>query len=187
MYTVKQLADLAGVSRRTLQYYDRIGLLRADSRTVSDYRNYGEDSLYRLQQILLFKEMGMDLKSIGSILECPSFELKRALEEHGKALQARIERLERLKKTVDDTIGRLTGENEMKDRELFGGLSPEQEEAYRREAVERWGSTAGEILRGLGDMYCDDPRFHKTMASYHEDLPEFMRKAIGIYVSARES
>jgi DNA-binding transcriptional MerR regulator len=72
MYTVKRLADLAGVSRRTLQYYDGIGLLKADSRTASDYRKYGEDSLYRLQQILLFKEMGMDLKSIGSILECPS-------------------------------------------------------------------------------------------------------------------
>ena len=73
MRTVKEVSRLTGVSVRTLQYYDRIGLLCPACRTQAGYRLYDQGSLERLQQILLFRELGFPLKEIGAILDSPGF------------------------------------------------------------------------------------------------------------------
>ena len=73
-YTVKQLAQMAGVTVRTLHHYDQIGLLTPTSRTAAGYRLYGEADLLRLQQVLLYREMGVPLSEIGAILDDPGFE-----------------------------------------------------------------------------------------------------------------
>ena len=86
-YTVSQLADMAGVSVRTLHHYDKIDLLKPSARTESGYRLYEEPDLLRLQQILFFKELDLPLSEIGSILDDASFDQLEALENHRRLLQ----------------------------------------------------------------------------------------------------
>lgn len=138
MYTVKQLADLAGVTVRTLHYYDRIGLLKPSSVGANSYRYYGDEALYRLQQILFYRELDMPLEDILRILERPDFDVVRALEEHRSALQSETRRLRRLIHTIDSTTKHLKGKQEMNPKKLFEGFTEEEQERYAAEAAEKW-------------------------------------------------
>ena len=71
MRTVHEVSELTGVSIRTLQYYDKVGLLRPAARSDAGYRLYDEGDLARLQQILLFRELEFSLKDIRGIIESP--------------------------------------------------------------------------------------------------------------------
>lgn len=137
-YTVKQLADLAGVSRRTLHHYDEIELLKPSMQGSNKYRYYNDEAALRLQQILFYRELGLRLNEIRELLEQPEFDVLRALQSHKFALQKRVERLERLIGTVDKTINHLNGGIEMKSEEIFAGFSEEQQEEYAEEARQRW-------------------------------------------------
>lgn len=81
MMTVNEVSKRTGVSIRTLQYYDKIGLLRAAGRTEAGYRLYDDAALERLQQILLFRELEFPLKDIQKIVENPAFDRQKALEQ----------------------------------------------------------------------------------------------------------
>ena len=81
-YTVKALADLAGVTPRTLRWYDRIGLLKPLRTPGAGYRLYGPKQLDRLQDILFYRELGLDLASIRAILDDPAFDRQAALQSH---------------------------------------------------------------------------------------------------------
>ena len=96
MYTVKQLADLAGVSRRTLHYYHEKGLLEPDRINDNGYRYYNDSSAYRLQQILLYREMGLELSKIKSILDNPRFDTLLALRNQRNELGLRIRHYRKL-------------------------------------------------------------------------------------------
>lgn len=137
-YTVRQLAHLAGVSVRTLHYYDEIGLLRPSRVGANGYRYYDEAAVMRLQQILLYKELELSLDEIRDLLDQPGFDVLRALEDHRRALQQRLGRLRRLMLTVDQTIAHVKGERTMEDKELFA-FSEEQQEQYEHEAEALWG------------------------------------------------
>jgi DNA-binding transcriptional MerR regulator len=139
MHTVRQLADLAGITPRTLHHYDAIGLL-VPSRTGNGYRSYEPEALLRLQQILLYRELGLDLDAIKRLMTKKDFSVVRALEAHKAALRKRIQRLERLVETVDKTIASQQGGTTMSDEQLFGGLTA-QEKEYAEEALERWDPT----------------------------------------------
>ena len=80
MMTVKEASRLTGISIRTLQYYDKLGLLPV-MRTESGYRLYDDAALERLQQILLFRELEFPLKDIQKIVENPAFDRQKALEQ----------------------------------------------------------------------------------------------------------
>ena len=80
MYTVKQLATLAGVTPRTLHHYDQIDLLKPESVSENGYRYYGEQSLLDLQQILFYRELGFSLESIRDVLGKAEFQILDALE-----------------------------------------------------------------------------------------------------------
>ncbi|MGI6083462.1 MAG: MerR family transcriptional regulator [Limnochordia bacterium] len=140
-YTVKQLAELAGVSPRTLRYYHSIGLLEPDGYSDGGYRLYGERALRRLQQILFFKELDFQLSDIARILDDAAFDVARALREHRKLLVERAERTQQLIRTVDKTLLSLEGGISMADRDYFKGFQPED---YRQEAVRRYGEKAVE-------------------------------------------
>ena len=127
-YTVKQLATLAGVTVRTLHHYDQIGLLKPTSIGDNGYRYYGHEALYRLQQILFYRELDVPLEAIRRMLDSPDFDLSSALESHRSALQAELQRLQRLILTIDLTTQRLKGRNTMSDRQLFTGFSDEEQE-----------------------------------------------------------
>ncbi len=139
-YTVKQLADLAGVSVRTLHYYDEIGLLTPDAYGENGYRYYDEDALLRLQQILFFRELDFRLDEIKAIIDRPDFDVLRALQTHRVTLAEKAARLGGLINTVDKTILRLKGELGMSDKELFEGFDEEKQKQYAEEARKRWGS-----------------------------------------------
>ena len=96
MITVNEVSKLTGVSIRTLHYYDEIHLLKPTKITESGYRLYDEDSLERLQQILLFRELEFPLKEIKQILDSPGFDRQKALEQQIELLTLKKEHLENL-------------------------------------------------------------------------------------------
>lgn len=135
MFTVKQLSSLAGITPRTLHYYDEIGLLKPSEIGANGYRYYNEESLLRLQQILLYRELDIPLEDIKRILGGGDFELRSALESHREELQRRIAHLGRLIATVDKTILHVEGKIEMSQAQFFEGFSDEQQAEYEKEAM----------------------------------------------------
>ena len=96
MMTVNEVSKLTGVSIRTLQYYDKIGLLEPSAHTESGYRLYDDTALETLQQILLFRELEFPLKEIKEILAAPDFDKNKALEQQITLLTMKKEHLENL-------------------------------------------------------------------------------------------
>jgi DNA-binding transcriptional MerR regulator len=139
IYTVKKLADIAGLSVRTLHYYDELGLLKPKSRTANGYRYYDDEAVVRLQQIMFFRELGFGLNEIDRILADPGFDVIEALQSHRTLLSKKAERIDELLSTIDKTIKNLKGEGNMPIKEYYEGFSDEQIEKYRREVRERWG------------------------------------------------
>ncbi|MCO6449357.1 MAG: MerR family transcriptional regulator [Caldilineales bacterium] len=137
-FTVKQLADVAGVSRRTLHYYDEIGLLQPSSVGENGYRSYDEASLLRLQQILFYRELGLSLSEIGDMLSRPDFNVVQALQAHRQALRLRARRLDDLIRTIDHTIMHIQGEINMSPKQLFEAFDEETQKKYEEEAMQRW-------------------------------------------------
>lgn len=134
-YTVKQLATMAGVTARTLHYYDEIGLLRPSSVGDNGYRYYDDAAALRLQQIMFYRELGLSLDDIGAVLDSPEFDLLLALRAHREALRRRAARLNELIDTVDRTILHLRGKAEMSTNELFQGFDDETQARYEEEAM----------------------------------------------------
>ncbi|MBE0711189.1 MAG: MerR family transcriptional regulator [Candidatus Aminicenantes bacterium] len=100
-HTVKQLADLAGVSSRTLRFYDRIGLLKPEAVGANGYRYYGEKSALRLQQILFYRELDLPLEEIRALMSRRGYSALKALEDHRPALLGSIEWLKRPVRLTD--------------------------------------------------------------------------------------
>lgn len=138
MYTVKDLARLAGITPRTLHYYDEIGLLKPSQMGDNGYRYYGEESLLRLQQILLYRQLELPLDEIKKLMGRHDFDILKALEVHKLALKKKQAQLQEVEATVDKTIEYLKGKQKMDNKQLFIGLSKEQEEAYAKEAEQMY-------------------------------------------------
>ena len=115
MMTVNEVAKLTGVSVRTLQYYDKIDLLKPAGNTISGYRLYDTGNLLTLQQILLYKELGFALKDIKNILNVPSSDNKKRLLEQRLLLEQKKIQIEKMIVQVNSLI---KGEKEM-DFEVF--------------------------------------------------------------------
>lgn len=135
MKTVHEVAKLAGVSIRTLQHYDVIGLLRPSARSSAGYRLYSDDDLVRLQQVLLFRELEFSLKEIKAIVESPHFDQLRALDQQIELLELKRERLGKLIALAKRL--RKEGANTM-DFEPFDTSKMDE---YAKAAKESWGST----------------------------------------------
>ena len=147
-YTVKALAELAGVTPRTLRWYDQIGLLKPLRTTEAGYRLYGPQQLDRLQDILFYRELGLDLAAIQAILDDPAFDRQAALQSHLTELKARRTRLDDLILTVQRTLDELKGGTKMTDQEKF--------EAFKRHVVEANEAAFGrEIRQKYGDEEAD--------------------------------
>lgn len=147
-YTVKQLAKIAGVSPRTLRYYDEIGLLKPARINSSGYRIYEKEQVDLLQQILFYRELGVSLDKIKDIIYSPDFNEIEALKEHHKKLLDKRKQLDLLIENVRKTILAKEGSIKMEDREKFEGfkknLIDENEKKYGKEAREKYGDEAVE-------------------------------------------
>lgn len=140
-YTVKQLANLAGITPRTLRHYDKVGLLSPASHGKNGYRYYEDEELNRLQQILFFKELEFPLKEIKRILSHPNFDPKDSLLYQKRLLTLKKKRLERIIKSIDKTILRMNNQQKPSNEDMYEGLSSEVIDEYKKEAKERWGGT----------------------------------------------
>lgn len=142
-YTIQKLADLAGVTTRTLRYYDEIHLLTPERLNYSEYRIYGEAEVDRLQQIMFYREMGLELSAIKNILDAESFEQITALKSHLIELQKKRKRLDLLIDNVTKTIKKEEGIRSMSDQEKFKGFKEEMirenEEKYGEEIRHKYG------------------------------------------------
>jgi DNA-binding transcriptional MerR regulator len=244
--TVKQLASLAGVSVRTLHYYDEIGLLKPDSISDNGYRHYGKQGVLRMQQILFYRDLDLSLESIRDLINQPEFDVVRALQAHRTSLQERAHRLDKLINTIDKTIENLEGRREMDKKEYFDGWSEEKQPEFEKEIRHKYGEHAmdnvidwnsytseqkaaiiaegqantqamadlmdqpvnsqevqvvvahwhqhlkyfydpsTERMRGLGQMYMDDPRFSAVYEKVRKGLAYFMKQAIDVYCDKLE-
>ena len=137
-YTIKEIADLADVTTRTIRYYDEIVLLTPADIGENGYRFYDNDSLLRLQQVLFFRELDIPLKEIDLIINRPDFNLVGALEKHRSSMKSRAKRLNALITTIDNTIEVIRGEKKMAEKDYFKGFDEVQ---YEDEMKERWDNT----------------------------------------------
>lgn len=138
MYTIKQLADLANVSRRTLRYYDQIDLLKPTAVADNNYRYYDQTAVLRLQQIRFYQELEFSLDEIRQMLDKPDFDALQSLHTQKEALQQQVARLNQLIQTIDNTILHMEGKLEMDNKDLFAGFDEAKQKAYAEEAERRW-------------------------------------------------
>jgi DNA-binding transcriptional MerR regulator len=142
-YTVQKLGRMAGISTRTLRYYDEIGILKPARISSSGYRIYGKTEVDRLQHILFYRELGVSLENIRDMMSSPSFDGAKALREHRERLLEKRRQLDTLILNVDKTIALSEGRISMKDKEKFEGfkqkLIDENERKYGREIREKYG------------------------------------------------
>lgn len=142
-YTVQKLGRMAGISTRTLRYYDEIGILKPAKINSSGYRIYGQKEINRLQQILFYRELGVSLESIKDIITAPNFDGAAALREHRVKLLEKREQLDRLIANVEKTIAAAEGRINMANKERFEGfkqkLIDDNEKKYGTEIREKYG------------------------------------------------
>jgi len=100
-YYVREFANLAGVTVRTLQYYDKEGLLKPSLYTEAKHRLYRREDLLRLQQILTLKYMGFSLEEIRSLLHNPTYEVRASLEIQKEAIDQRISELQKVSAALE--------------------------------------------------------------------------------------
>jgi DNA-binding transcriptional MerR regulator len=168
---VKEVADLVGISVRTLHYYDEIGLLTPEETTESGYRLYSDENLETLQQILFFKELGFPLKKIKEIINSPSFDRHEALVLQRKMLLEKRKRLDKMIATIEKTIQHMKGEIQMTNKEKFEGFDFSHN-PYEQEARELWGDEAVDKANAkLGNMTKEEQEaMSKEMNSIYQKL-----------------
>lgn len=173
-YKVKEVAQLVGISIRTLHHYHQIELLTPSSITSSGYRLYNDSDLERLQQILFFKELDFNLSEIKEIIDSPNFDRKHALENHRKLLYEKKKRIEKIIESVSKTIDVMEGKRVMDNKEIFEGFDMSEiekhKEKYAKETKEKYGDS---------DAYAESQR--RTSKYTKEDWARIMGKQGEIY------
>ncbi|MBU9672557.1 MerR family transcriptional regulator [Planococcus sp. CP5-4] len=179
MYTVQKLARLAGVSARTLRYYDSIGLL-TPQKNESGYRLYGSVEIDRLQLILFYRELGFGLQDIAKLLDDPDFDETEALIGQRKLLLEERSRLDLLITNVEKTISTKQGESRMANHEKFEGfkkqLVDDNEAAYGKEIREKYSNA--EVDRSNAKMLGMDQEQYEAFKSLEQEILEKLEHAV---------
>ncbi|HML36493.1 MAG TPA: MerR family transcriptional regulator [Bacillota bacterium] len=161
-YSIDKLAKLAGITTRTLRYYDAIGLLSPRRVSTNGYRVYGQKEVDLLQQILFYRELGVQLNEIKNIVQSKNYDGSAALQGHLSTLKAKKEQLELLIVNVEKTIAALKGEIKMSDKEKFEGFKQKMieknEQQYGKEIRKRFGDAVidgsnAKMMKLTADQY----------------------------------
>lgn len=158
MFTIKQLSTMAGVTTRTLRYYDEIGLLKPGRVGANGYRYYNQASLLLLQQIMFYRELDLPLEDIRNIVGQPGFDLVAALRGHQLALGAQRARLHQLIATVARTIAHLEGGPATQAPALFAGFNEAKQHAYALEAEQRYDRATVRAASQRWDAYDEEKK-----------------------------
>ena len=184
-YSIQELARLSGVTTRTLRWYDEIGLLKPSRVAESGYRYYGPAEVDRLQDILYYRALGVELARIKRCLDDPSFDRLAALRSHLTALEAERARLEGLIRSVRQTIGAEERKEIMSDEQKF--------EAFKQRAIAHNEKVYGAETRAkYGDREVDEANaavMNLTQAQYREwtDLGREIQERLEAAVRAGRS
>lgn len=138
LLTVHEVAELTGITNRTLHYYDEIGLLKASVITDARYRLYTEADIGCLQEILFFREIGFALKEIKHLLNSPSYSRQEALKKHLQLLEAKRKRIEALIEIVNN---QLADKKEYSFDAFSNSNILRMQSEFREEIIESWGET----------------------------------------------
>lgn len=179
-YTIQQLAKLSGVTRRTLRYYDQIGLLRPARTTEAGYRIYGPSQVDRLQHILFYRALGLELAEIRAALDDPDFRRLEALQSHLAALEERRQALDALILTVRKALDAEQGGIPMPDHKKFEcfkqTLIQENEAAYGPELRARYG---GGTIDAANDLFMSRSREeYDAWTALGEEIQEKLEAAV---------
>lgn len=178
-YTVQKLGRLAGISTRTLRYYDQIGILKPARINSSGYRVYGQAEVDRLQQILFFRELGFPLERVREIVTAPSFDSAEALRTHYAQLLDRRRQLDTLIANVEQTISAAEGRTTMTDQQKFEG--------FKQKMVEDNEDKYGEEIRRKYGNEAIDKSNQKFMNMTQEEHAEVTRLAEELTVTLAEA
>jgi DNA-binding transcriptional MerR regulator len=175
-YTVQKLARMAGISTRTLRYYDEIGILKPARINSSGYRIYGQTEVDKLQQILFYRELEISLEGIKDIVTSPSYNGTNALKDHREKLLTKRDELDLLIANIDKTIEASEGRVKMTDKEKFEGFKQkmvnDNEKKYGKEIREKYGdeivNQSNKKIKGLTEeQYAE---FEKLSVSLNDSL-----------------
>ncbi|MGI6549947.1 MAG: MerR family transcriptional regulator [Syntrophomonadales bacterium] len=178
-YTVQKLAQLAGVSTRTLRYYDEIGILKPARINSSGYRIYSQAEVDRLQQILLYRTLGVRLDIIKDILTAPSFDALTALKLHRQKLLDKRQQLNLLIANVEKTIAAAEGRITMSDTEKFAGL--------KQKLIEENEKKYGEEIRAKYGEETVNQSNEKFMNMTEEQYAEFEKLSVKVMDTLKEA
>ncbi|MBV8759423.1 MAG: MerR family transcriptional regulator [Deltaproteobacteria bacterium] len=178
-FTVGELAKLTGVTVRTLHHYDELGLVRPSGRTAAGYRIYEERDVLRLQQVLLYRELGLALEQIAGVIDDPGFSRGEALRAHRAALVERRGRIDAMLAAVDAALRLEKEDAVMKDQDvstMFGGFDHSQ---YEEEVRQKWGETdsykeSARRTKGYGKAEWEQIR--RDWEAIYARLAELMRE-----------
>jgi MerR family transcriptional regulator, thiopeptide resistance regulator len=140
-YSVGRVADLSGVTIRTLHHYDEIGLLSPGGRSDAGYRVYEDSDLERLQRILFYRELGFTLKEISTIIDDPNTDSMGHLRRQRRLLLERIERLGAMVDAIDYEMEANTMDIKLTPEERFEVFGDFRPEDHAEEAERRWGES----------------------------------------------
>lgn len=157
MYLIKKASEISGVSVRTLQHYDKIGLL-SPKKKDNGYRYYSEDDMSLLQMILYYKYLGFSLNDIKNLIHKDDCEILGHLENQLKLMNKEKNRLLTLISTLEKTIESRKGGLDMEVEDKFKGFTYEDNLKYKDQAVEKYGSVvedAYEKQKGIENQVVD--------------------------------
>ncbi|WP_043930890.1 MerR family transcriptional regulator [Bacillus sp. EB01] len=178
-YTVQKLANLAGISARTLRYYDEIGILKPSRINSSGYRIYGSAEVNRLQQILFYRELDVPLETIKEIIVAPGYDEAAALRDHREKLLEKRRQLELLIANVDKTIKAKEGSFTMSDKEKFEGFKQkmieENEEKYGDEIRQKYGKD--KVEQSYAKVKNMTPEQHEEVTKLAEEVQHTLAEA----------
>lgn len=178
-YTIKQVAELSGVTQRALRHYEQVGLLTPKRKSGSGYRLYGKEDLVRLQQILFYRELDLDLATIKRICLDPAFDLETALIGQQRLLEEKRAHLDRLLITLDHTLQDVKGERTMQDQERFEEFKrqmiEENTKLYGQEVQQRYGTET--VQKANAQMMGMDMATYQEFSKLGEALLEKLGQA----------
>ncbi len=179
-YKVKEVASIAHTTVRALHHYDALGLLVPSQRSSTGYRLYSDDDLLRLHHIMLWRELGLPLEQIRSILDDPQFDRRSVLLEQREQLVQNAQKANAMVTAIDAALHALEKDEPMNLPPLFDGFDPS---AHEDEVRKRWGTT---------DAYAESAKRTKNYeksdwSRMQAELSVIMKKLVVVMTAGEEA